>query len=135
MAVRNGRENVIKIGSDVVGEIRTMSLDGNQTTIDVSSKSTGDFVKRIPDRKDWVMNLTVLADDEETDGQGALIDAWLNKTKVTVSFGPETPTAGEITFTGDVHVTNFSVSDDDGAAGEISFTLEGTETLTKNTAA
>lgn len=65
--------------------------------------------------------------------QAAVIEDLFSDTSGTISFGPETPSTGDVTYSGDVIISSFSVdAGDSDEPIEISLEFQGTGALTRS---
>lgn len=120
-----------------VGNVTSISLSVDGQIIDVSDWDSGDWNEKLAGRKDWSMDIGLYHNSEGSSNQQATLETAMisgNRTGAA-SFGPDTPATGDVTYTGNTILSNFSV--DAGGSDdpiESSFTLEGSGALTRNVA-
>ena len=128
MATHTGSEGTIKIGSTVLGELRSYTLE--QTSDTIEDSSMGDTVRSYKaGLKAWSGSASLFFDETDT-GQDALIIG----TSVALKVYPEGASSGDTYYYGDAIITgkNISASFDGMVEAEVTFT--GTGTLTEGTA-
>jgi len=81
MAFLYGKDGTVKIGSNEVIQVRSWKIEGTTTTQDVTCLGD-DFTKEIPMICKWTGTVEALFDPGDTNGQLALHNAWINKTKI-----------------------------------------------------
>lgn len=137
MSKKKGRALAFLLSGTKVGNVTSISLSVDGEIINVSDWDSGDWNDKLEGRKDWSMDIGLYHNPEDDTPQGDLETAMISGTRSqTVSFGPETTSSGDVTYTGTVIISNFSV--DAGGSDdpiESSFTLEGSGALTRNVAA
>ena len=137
MAIKKGRALTLLWESTKVGNITSLSLSVDGETINITNFDSGSWNDYLAGDKDWTMDITAHNDPEGDAQQDAMeVAMFTNDPSGAVTFGPETPTTGDITFSGNVKMTNFSV-DASGANDvvETSFSLQGNGQLTRNVTA
>ena len=127
MATHSGSEGTVKVGSDVVAEIRSFSIeetgDTNETT------TMGDTARTyVPSLSSFSGSLDVFWDETDT-AQGALTIGAV----VTLSMYPEGEAAGSTYLTGSAIVTGRSVSSSFDGLVEMSISVQGTGALSQTT--
>jgi len=127
MATHTGSEGTIKIGTDVLGELRSFSLESSAETIE--DTSMGDTART------YKVGLTAFSGTasvffDETDTAQGNVDAGAS---ITLSVFPEGATSGDTFYSGTAIVVgrNINSSFDGMVEMEISFT--GSGALTEST--
>jgi len=127
MATHTGSEGTIKIGTDVLGELRSFSLESSAETIE--DTSMGDTART------YKVGLTAFSGTasvffDETDTAQGNVDAGAS---ITLSVFPEGATSGDTFYSGTAIVVgrNINSSFDGIVEMEISFT--GSGALTEST--
>jgi len=127
MATHTGSEGTIKIGSDVLGELRSFSLESSAETIE--DTSMGDTART------YKVGLTAFSGTasvffDETDTAQGNVDAGAS---ITLNVFPEGATSGDTFYSGTAIVVgrNINSSFDGMVEMEISFT--GSGALTEST--
>jgi predicted secreted protein len=133
--MEKGKDLVVQVGGNVVAVSRSCSINFTRDEIDASNKDDGDWAKREYGRGGVTISTEGLVDYTDTDGYGAIVDALLNKTKLTLTYGLETTSTGDITYSGSFIVTGVdeNAPDNDMATFSASFANDGA--VTKTTAA
>lgn len=128
MATFSGSDGVIKIGSNLIAEVRSWSVeqtsDTNEDTVMGDSWRT-----HKPSLKSWTGSADVLFDDTDTNGQTACALGAV----ITVSFQMEGNQSGDHRLFGSAIVTGKSLSTSYDGLVEASITFQGTGTLTEGT--
>lgn len=137
--IRKGRELEFKYNGTKVGRVISFNLSVDGETIDISDIDSGEWSEFIRGRKNWNVSLTAhrVEDTGSAAQQIALTDDFVtSQNSGSIELGPATPASGDVLYSGDVYVTNFTLdnagSDD---AVESSWELQGTGTLTRTTTA
>jgi len=137
MAIKKGRELVFTWDSTAIGNVTSFSLNVDGNIIDISDWDSGDWNEKLAGRKDWTMDISLNHNGEGDTGQGeAEVDMISGTRSATASFGPASPSTGDVTFSGTAILSNFALdaSDSDGVITS-SFSLSGNGTLTRTVAA
>lgn len=128
MAIQ-GKSGALYVGAapDKVAEMKSWSLDLGADNIDVTTFDSNGWKEFLAGLKEWSGSAEGNFKLEDTQGQKALFDAWINGTVLAAEFrlGAATPK-----FTGSVLVTGVSVEDAVDGEVTISFDLQGTGSLT-----
>lgn len=139
MAVKKGTDLVITVDGTIIGHTTSCSLDSSVNMIDASTKDSAGEEELLAGRISHTISFSGLLDytDNGTSAEGAytLQDYLMARTQVTVIFGENTPTTGEITWSGSAYLDSNSISADDEAATTFSGSFRVTGGLTKITAA
>ena len=127
MATFSGSEGVVKVGSDIIGEIRSYSIEQSMDTLE--DTSMGDVNRTYKaSLKTFTGSCDVLFDDTDA-GQTAMQVG----SEVTMSFQMEGNTAGDHKLSGTVLITGRSISASYDGLVEASLSFQGTGALTEGT--
>lgn len=132
MATHTGSEGTIKVGANIIAEIRSYSLE--ETADTVEDTSMGDSYRTFKTTlKGWSGSVDVFFDETDTLGQGGLVVG----AQATINVFPEGATAGvsEKFFTGAAIVTGKTITGSFDGMVESTITLQGTGPLTEATLA
>lgn len=127
MATHTGSEGTIKIGSDVLGELRSFSLESTAETIE--DTSMGDSART------YKVGLTAFTGTasvffDETDTAQGTVDAG---TEITLNVYPEGDTAGDTYYTGSAIVTGRTINSSFDGMVEMELSFQGSGALTETT--
>lgn len=129
MATFVGSGGTVLVGSDVVGEIRSWSVD--ETMDAIESSTIGDSYRTFEvGMKGWSGSMEVYFDDTDTAQQAMTVDS-----SITVSFQMEGNTTGDHKLSGTALVTGRSVTASFDGMTEATLTVQGTGALTEGTVA
>ena len=129
MATFVGSGGTVLVGSDVVGEIRSWSVD--ETMDPIESSTIGDQYRTFEvGMKGWSGSMEVYFDDTDTAQQAMTVDS-----SITVSFQMEGNTTGDHKLSGTALVTGRSVTASFDGMTEATLTVQGTGALTEGTVA
>lgn len=137
MSVKKGRALTLKWGGSKIGNITDISLSVDGEIININDFDSGEWNDKLAGRKDWTMEVSVYHNPEDDTTQGTLeSDMFTAGRSDSVDFGPESPSSGDVNYTGTVIVSNFSV-DASGSdeAVTASFSFEGNGALTRSVTA
>jgi hypothetical protein len=127
MATFSGSEGVVKVGANIIGEIRSYSIEQSMDTLE--DTSMGDVNRTYKaSLKTFTGSCDVLFDDTDT-GQNAMQVG----SEVTMSFQMEGNTAGDHKLSGTVLITGRSISASYDGLVEASLSFQGTGALTEGT--
>ena len=132
-----GREITLMFDGSKIGNIVSASLSVDGEPVEIINDGSDGWTESILARKSWNMSLTVHTDEysDSASVQSSITEELLTgNASGTITLGPETPTTGDVTYTGDVVVTNFSVDKSTDDILESSFEFEGNGQLTRNIA-
>ena len=132
MATHTGSEGTVKVGSNVIAEIRSYSLE--ETADTAEDTSMGDAYRTFKTTlKAWTGSVDVFWDETDTNGQVALVVG----AEVVANFFPEVATAGQTEkyYSGSAIVTGKTVTGSFDGLVESTITLQGTGALTLSTLA
>ena len=127
MATHTGSEGVIKIGSTVLGELRSYTLE--QTSDTIEDTSLGDSTRTYKAGLKGFSGSASLFFDEADAGQ-LLVTAG---SAITINLSPEGTSAGDKFFSGDAIVTAYNVSASFDGMVEAEMTFTGTGAVTVGT--
>jgi len=129
MATFVGSGGTVLVGSDVVGEIRSWTVDETMDPIETST--IGDSYRTFSvGMKGWSGTMEVYFDDTDTAQQAMTVDS-----SITVSFQMEGNTTGDHKLSGTALVTGRSVTASFDGMTEATLTVQGTGALTEGTVA
>ena len=127
MATFSGSEGVVKVGSDIIGEIRSYSIEQSMDTLEDTSMGDVNPTYKAS-LKTFTGSCDVLFDDTDA-GQTAMQVG----SEVTMSFQMEGNTAGDHKLSGTVLITGRSISASYDGLVEASLSFQGTGALTEGT--
>ena len=127
MATHTGSEGTVKIGSDILAEIRSYTIESTGETIEDSTM--GDSART------YKAGLTTFTASfevyfDETDTAQNAVDAGAS---ITFSVYPEGDTAGDTYYTGSGIVTGRSITASFDGMVEMSLSVQGSGALTETT--
>ena len=127
MATHTGSEGTVKIGSDVLGSIRSYTIESTGETIENSTMGLS--------ARTYVAGLTTFTGSfdvyfDETDTAQSAVDAGAS---VTFSVYPEGDEAGDTYYTGSGIVTGRSITASFDGMVEMSLSIQGSGALTETT--
>jgi len=127
MATHTGSEGTVKIGSDVLGSIRSYTIESTGETIENSTMGLS--------ARTYVAGLTTFTGSfevyfDETDTAQSAVDAGAS---VTFSVYPEGDDAGDTYYTGSGIVTGRSITASFDGMVEMSLSIQGSGALTETT--
>lgn len=140
MATFTGQAGMIKIGSDIVGELRSFTIEQTQDTVETTSMvadgNSSTAVSRV--YKPGLSTFTITGDiyfDADTDAAQIALEGGLDAAAVDAALSFKVYPAGGSSadgqaFSGDGVMTSFSVSSSVDGAVEASFAAQGTGPLT-----
>lgn len=134
MTNHTGIEGVVRVGSAVVGEVRSFNF--NSTAQLISTKKLGDLWETYKSGVHAATGkITCFWDENDTTGQIALQTAFLAGTSVTLTLCPEGYTTGDAAFslTAFLDSLDLEVSDNDAIIGA-TFGFKASGALTSVTA-
>lgn len=127
MATFKGKDGVVKVGSDAIGEIRNFSVEETADTIE--DTAMGDTARTYVDSlTQFTASIDALFDDTDTAQTALTIGS-----TATFSFLPEGDSSGKYSLSGSGIVTSISRSQSYDGLVEISFSLQGSGALTIGT--
>lgn len=134
MGKKKSRALTFKWNDTAVGNIISLRLNVSGEVIDVSDFDSGDWTEKMAGVKDWTAEVEVNHNPEDDIAQGELEeDMFSSDREGTGEFGPETPQDGDVSITGEMILSDYSIN----ASGRddvvtSSFSLEGNGPATRN---
>ena len=127
MATHSGSEGTVKIGSDILAEVRSYTIESTGETIE--DTTMGDSART------YKAGLTTFSASfevyfDETDTAQNAVDAGAS---ITFSVYPEGDTAGDTYYTGSGIVTGRSITASFDGMVEMSLSVQGSGALTETT--
>ena len=129
MATHTGSEGTIKIGADVVGELRSFSLESTAETIEDTSMGDTNRSYKVG-LKTFTGTASVYFD--ETDAGQILLVAGA---EITLNVYPEGATSGDTFYTGSAIVTGKTINSSFDGMVEAEISFQGSGALTESTVA
>ena len=129
MATHTGSEGTIKIGSDVLGELRSFSLESTSETIEDTSMGDTSRTYKVG-LKSFTGTASVFFDETDT-AQTALVAG----AEITLNVYPEGATSGDTYYTGSAIVTGKTINSSFDGMVEAEVSFQGTGALTSATVA
>jgi len=127
MATHTGSEGTIKIGSDVMGELRSFSLESTAETIEDTSMGDASRTYKVG-LKTFTGTASVFFDETDT-AQGNL-DAGA---EITLNVYPEGASSGDTYYTGSAIVTGRTINSSFDGMVEAEISFQGNGALTEST--
>ena len=101
---KRGLDILVSVGSTPIGGQQNASIEMSAESIDVSTKTTGDWKAKMPGAKEWTSDCDGLYVAGDA-GYKAALNAFINGTEVDVKIADTGSTVG---FTGKAVITSFS---------------------------
>lgn len=128
MANHLGNEGQVKVGSNVVAELRSFALTYSAELVE--DTVIGDAAKTFQAiQKSWEASLEVFWDETDTQGQMALTPG----ASVTLNMYPEGSSSGDTYYTGSAIVESLEVKGTHNGLVEASMKVRGNGDLSKTT--
>jgi hypothetical protein len=128
MATHTGSEGTVKVGANLIAEIRSFSLEESGEVLETTTM--GDVSRTyVPSLRTFTGTVECYWDETDTTGQGALTVG----AEITLNLYPEGDTAGDTYYTGSAIVTGSSLNSSFDGMVERSITVQGTGALTTST--
>ena len=125
MAV-TGTGGAVKLSANKVAEISNWSLDLGADDIDITSFDSNGWKEYLAGLKEWSGSIEGNLKTDDTDGQKAILNAWLNGTKLSFTF----EVSSGVSFQGEAFVKpSIEVPVDDKASFSCDITGTGALTL------
>ena len=125
MAV-TGTGGAVKVSANKVAEISNWSLDLGADDIDVTSFDSNRWKEYLAGLKEWSGSIEGNLKTDDTSGQKAILNAWLNGTKLSFTF----EVSSGVSFQGEAFVKpSIEVPVDDKASFSCDITGTGALTL------
>ena len=126
MAV-TGTGGAVKLSANKVAEISNWSLDLGADDIDITSFDSNGWKEYLAGLKEWSGSIEGNLKTDDTNGQKAILNAWLNGTKLSFTF----EVSSGVSFQGEAFVKpSIEVPVDDKASFSCDITGTGALTLT-----
>lgn len=129
MAVVAGYSTTIKLGTNAVAGINNVTFDAQLDQLDTSAFNVGTR-SFIPGLTGAQITMSGDHDPTDTNGQVALIAAWLAKTLLTTAQAPEFFVNGTNGFSADAYVASVSIGSTVEGKATFNCTLQLTGTVT-----
>lgn len=121
-----GKSGAVKLGANKVAEISNWSLDLGADDIEITSFDSNGWKEYLAGLKEWSGSIEGNLKTNDTNGQKAILNAWLNGTKLSFTF----EVSSGVTFTGEAFVKpSIEVPVDDKASFSVDITGTGALTL------
>jgi predicted secreted protein len=121
-----GKSGAVKLGANKVAEISNWSLDLGADDIDITSFDSNGWKEYLAGLKEWSGSIEGNFDSTDTNGQKAILNAWLNGEKLTFTF----EVSSGVSFQGEAFVKpSIEVPVDDKASFSCDITGTGALTL------
>lgn len=127
-----GKEGAVYIGSNAVAEVRDFSIETTSEIVDATTMGVaGDWMVKKATQKSWTASVNCYYDSSDTNGQLAMDEG----SEVALKLYPEGNTTGKTYYYGQAIITSISRSASFDGLVEISFSADGTGSLTEDSAA
>ena len=121
-----GKGGAVKLSANKVAEISNWSLDLGADDIDVTSFDSNGWKEYLAGLKEWSGSIEGNLKTDDTNGQKAILNAWLNGTKLSFTF----EVSSGVSFQGEAFVKpSIEVPVDDKASFSCDITGTGALTL------
>jgi len=128
MAVHTGSEGTVKVGSSVIAELKSYTIEESGDTIETTA--LGDASRTyVAGLKTFTGTIECYWDETDSSGQGAMTVG----SQITINFYPEGDGAGDTYYTGSAIITGRSVTGTTDGTVDRSFTIQGTGALSETT--
>lgn len=128
MAVHTGSEGTVKVGSSVIAELKSYTIEESGDTIETTA--LGDTSRTyVAGLKTFTGTIECYWDETDSSGQGAMTVG----SQITINFYPEGDGAGDTYYTGTAIITGRSVTGTTDGTVDRSFTIQGTGALSETT--
>jgi predicted secreted protein len=125
MAV-TGKGGAVKLGANKIAEISNWSLDLGADDIEITSFDSNGWKEYLAGLKEWSGSIEGNLKTDDTNGQKAILNAWLNGTKLSFTF----EVSSGVSFQGEAFVKpSIEVPVDDKASFSCDITGTGALTL------
>jgi hypothetical protein len=124
MATKKGKEGIVKVGSDVVGEVKSFELTVTANEVDTSTLGT-DWTGTDSTQKSWSGTIEMFYDPDDAGQDGVAVGE-----KVTLSLYYEGDTTGLNFDSGSALVTSIARSQSFDGMVEQTFSFTGDGALT-----
>ena len=121
-----GKGGAVKLGANKIAEISNWSLDLGADDIDITSFDSEGWKEYLAGLKEWSGSMEGNLKTDDTNGQKAILNAWLNGEKLTFTF----EVSSGVSFQGEAFVKpSIEVPVDDKASFSCDITGTGALTL------
>lgn len=121
-----GKGGAVKLGANKIAEISNWSLDLGADDIEITSFDSNGWKEYLAGLKEWSGSIEGNLKTDDTNGQKAILNAWLNGTKLSFTF----EVSSGVTFQGEAFVKpSIEVPVDDKASFSCDITGTGALTL------
>lgn len=129
MAEELSRSAVLKYDDNKVGKITSLDFSVGGNVIPINSFDTADFEEVMLGRKSVTISVSGLLDRTDTNGQVALLEDFLGNNSLASDFEdftiePATTETGDISFSGNGIVNDYSEQRGDDGDGVATFSAE-----------
>ena len=121
-----GYGGAVKLGANKIAEISNWSLDLGADDIEITSFDSNGWKEYLAGLKEWSGSIEGNLKTDDTNGQKAILNAWLNGTKLSFTF----EVSSGVSFQGEAFVKpSIEVPVDDKASFSCDITGTGALTL------
>ena len=121
-----GKGGAVKLGANKIAEISNWSLDLGADDIEITSFDSNGWKEYLVRLKEWSGSIEGNLKTDDTNGQKAILNAWLNGTKLSFTF----EVSSGVSFQGEAFVKpSIEVPVDDKASFSCDITGTGALTL------
>jgi len=121
-----GKGGAVKLGANKIAEISNWSLDLGADDIEITSFDSNGWKEYLAGLKEWSGSIEGNLKTNDTNGQKAILNAWLNGTKLSFNF----EVSSGVSFQGEAFVKpSIEVPVDDKASFSCDITGTGALTL------
>ena len=124
MALIKGYKGEVRLGNDLIGEIKNYSLDIASDVVDTTTLGSNGWRRNTATLRGWSGSVTAHFDTGDT-GQTDIRSALLQGNTVNLTFYIGGNEAGNKTFSGTAIVKSGSITNDVAGIVEISFSFDG----------
>ncbi len=122
MATHCGKDGTVKIGTNVIAEVRDFTIEVTADTADDTSQSNTLGWKTFKHTwKSWTASINCFYDPSDADGQNVLVEG----ASVAVNLYPEGDASGDSEFSGNAIVTSITRNNPLDGIVEAAFSLQG----------
>jgi predicted secreted protein len=117
-----GKSGAVKLGANKIAEISNWSLDLGADDIDITSFDSQGWKEYLAGLKEWSGSIEGNLKPDDTNGQKAILNAWLSGEKLTFTF----EVSSDVSFQGEAFVKpSIEVPVDDKASFSCDITGTG----------
>lgn len=130
MAVHTGSEGTVKVGSNVIAELKSYTIEESGDTIETTA--LGDTSRTyVAGLKTFTGTIECYWDETDSSGQGAMTVG----SEITINFYPEGDASSDTYYTGTAIITGQSITGTTDGTVDRSFTIQGSGALSASTVA